>query len=241
MKRKSTSPAGRVTKRRRRGEKPRQRYTYLAPRLGVERKYFDQTLGASTITAPIDASGGEHFPSATLTLNSIAQGDGETNRDGRRVNLDSIFLTGNIFVPALGSLSTQEQYPSVFVALVLDKQCNGAQFNSEDVFKNTSGSARLATNPLRNLQYSSRFKVLASKLIDLKPTQKVGDTTNQERDGFQKSFKLYADLGGIVTTFIGSTADVANIVDNNIGVVAYCTSTDIGPLLYYQSRLRFRG
>lgn len=241
MKRKSTSPAGRVTKRRRRGERPRQRYTFLAPRLGVERKYFDQTLGASTITAPIDASGGEHFPSASLTLNSVAQGDGETNRDGRRINLDSIYLNGTVFIPAASLLATQEQYPSVFVALVLDRQCNGAQFNSEDVFKNTSGSARLAANPLRNLQYSTRFKILASTVIDTKPTQKVGDTSNQERDGFQHTFKLYANLGGIITTFTGATADVANIVDNNIGVVAYCTSTDIGPLLYYQSRLRFRG
>jgi hypothetical protein len=209
--------------------------------LGIEKKFYDVSLGAAVLTAPLDASGGEHNPSATLTLNTVAQGDGESNRDGRQISMDSIYVKGNIFIDLTANQTASVQAGIVFVALVLDTQTNGAALNSEDVFKNQSGSSRLAASPLRNLQFTSRFKVLEQFQATLKDPQSVYDGTNIERDGFDVPFTFYKKLAGLKVTYSGTTAAISNIIDNSLHIIAYTTSTDLTPLLYYQARLRFRG
>jgi hypothetical protein len=209
--------------------------------LGIEKKFYDVSLTAAALTAPLDATGGEHNPSATVTLNTVAQGDGESNRDGRQISMDSIYVKGNIFVDLQANQTTSVQAGVVFVALVLDTQCNGANFNSEDVFKNQSGSSRLAASPFRNLQYTSRFKVLEQICVKLQDPNFAYDGTNLERNGFDIPFTFYKKLNGLRVTYSATTSSVANIIDNNLGIVAYTTSTDLTPLLYYHSRLRFRG
>jgi hypothetical protein len=209
--------------------------------LGIEKKFYDTSLSAAVLTAPIDASGGEHNPSATVTLNTVAQGDGESNRDGRQISMDSIYVKGNVFIDLTANQSVSVQAGIVFIALVLDTQTNGAALNSEDVFKNQAGSSRLAASPLRNLQFTSRFKVLEQVQAVLKDPQSVYDGTNIERDGFDVPFTFYKKLGGLKVTYSGTTAAISNIIDNSLHIIAYTTSTDLTPLLYYQARLRFRG
>lgn len=207
--------------------------------LGIENKYYDVSLSNSALTAPINATGGEHDPSATLSLNTVAQGDTESNRDGKKILMQKLILHGNIFVPAQANRTSGLQPGIAYVAVVLDTQCNGAKLNSEDVFKNQAGSSRLAAQPLRNLQYSTRFRVLASKRITLTSPEATYDGTNIEADGTDHPFDFYVNLKNLPVTFTGTTSDVASISDNCISVVAYCTSTDFAPALYYQSRLRF--
>ena len=124
---------------------------------------------------------------------------------------------------------------------MLDTQTNGAALNSEDVFKNQAGSARLAASPLRNLQFTSRFKVLEQHQATLKDPFFGYDGTNLERNGFDVPFSFYKKLNGLRVTYSGTTAAISNIIDNSLHIIAYTTSTDLTPLLYYQSRLRFRG
>lgn len=222
---------------------PRQRRTNArtAGYLGIERKFFDTGLANANLTAPTGATGGEHNPSATVCLNAVAQSDGESDRDGRRMTMDSIQINGTIALPPGTNNTVLLKHPNVFVALVLDKQCNGALLNSEDVFKNPGSVADTATVPYRNLQYIDRFTILKSKVIRLDQQVVAYDGTNMEYSGAHTSFKMYVNLKGMKTTFKDTSGVIANITDNSLNLVAFTSSADLSPELSYGARLRFRG
>ena len=56
--------------------------------------------GDLALVASADGTGGELNPSATIGLSTIIQGDGESNRDGRRANFESIFINGTLNIAA---------------------------------------------------------------------------------------------------------------------------------------------
>lgn len=218
---------------------PHMRASALA--LGLELKFYDQYLVDHTIAASTDASGGEANPSATVALSTIAQGDGESNRDGRNCVLKSVFVEGTISVDPQVDQTVQHTAPVVFLALVWDKQTNGALLNSEDVFTNPSGSAKTMSKPLRNLKYTKRFQVLKTKTITLRQNISTYDGTNLETGGFHTPFKLAASLPDIKCNYSSTSADIANSVDNSLHIIAFTTENSMVPKLNYVSRVRFVG
>lgn len=208
--------------------------------IGMEVKFYDTAKTITSLTAPTDAAGGEIDPT-TGALNTIAQGDGEQNRDGRQCTLTSVHINGIISVAAQTNQTDADEACSVFVALVLDTQTNGAQLNSEDVFTNGSAAAYLAATPFRNLQYTKRFKVLKSELIELKQPTIAHDGTNIEQGGYHIPFRMDKKLDNIQCTFTGATATVASIMDNSLHIIAYCSTTATVPQIAYNARVRFKG
>jgi len=214
---------------------------------GVEKKYFDCARGAFAIPAPADASGGEADPATLDCLNCPAQGDTEVNRDGRQITMESINIKGVVQVAAQANQTAADVIPDVFIALVLDKQTNAAQLNSEDVFENPSASASLASSPFLNLSYTRRFKVL--KTVKVTAQQIAGaiqpafDGTNLEQQGAQIPWSMFCDLKNLKTNFLSgeTTSVVAAIADNSLHIIAYASGAGLMPNLYYNSRLRFRG
>lgn len=209
--------------------------------LGIELKYLNYARTALALTAPTDASGGEIDPATALALNAIAQGDGEQQRDGKQVNIKSCYITGVVDVPATVNQTTAKSIPTVFVALVLDKQTNGAQLSSELVFENPSGAATTAANPLRNMQYTSRFDVLDSVCVELEQPQVAYDGTNLETAGSRAPFKL-SWTGDLMTQFTGTSATVSVIQDNSLHLIAFAgPDISAAPVISYNSRVRFVG
>jgi len=207
--------------------------------LGIELKYKDSSLVSSALVAPTDCAGGEYDPATLLALNSIAQGDGEQERDGKQVCVKSVFVSGVVDLPATPNLTAGALIPNTYVALVLDKQTNGAQLNSEDVFTNPGASAVTASSPLRDLQYTSRFQVLDHVLIEPQMPSLSYDGTNMERDGCRVPFKL-SWQGDLITNYIATTAVVAAIQDHSLHIVAF-TSAATGSTISYNARVRFVG
>ncbi len=211
--------------------------------LGIETKFYDTKLISSVINAPSDASAGEQNPSATICLNSVTQGDGESQRDGRKITMKSIFIEGHVAVSAQASQSTADAASTIFIALVMDTQTNGALFNSEDVFTNPSASATCAGGPFRNLQFSKRFRVLATRKFVMYPmtmTNDTGATGGVIQGGLIKKFRFYKNLATQVI-YNGTTETIANITDNSLSLIAYTNSTGLAPQLFYNARLRFVG
>lgn len=209
--------------------------------LGIEKKFYDTSLIGAALTAPNGAEGGEHNPSATICLNSVVQGDGETQRDGRQMVMKSITVKGQIVVPAQINQTASEVATSVFIALVQDTQTNGALLNSEDVFSNKAANAQTATSLFRNLQRVKRFKVLKTLLINLQQPATVYDGTNIEQGGYQMPFSMFKALPNVKVNFSGTTETIANIVDNSLSLIAYCSNTATAPTINYNARLRFMG
>lgn len=208
--------------------------------LGIERKFVDYGYSAALV-APTDAAGGEADPATALALNSIAQGDGENQRDGRRATIQSAFVSGIVSLGPQQDANDPTASPTIYIALVMDKQTNAAQLNSEDVFTNPAASALAAASPLRDLQYSKRFQVLDSCVIDdwYKFGQADGANT-ASFNGPSRSFKL-SWKGKMITNYVGTTAVVASIADTSLHVIAYATTTSGAPTLTYNSRVRFMG
>jgi len=209
--------------------------------LGIELKYVNYARSALALTSPTDASGAEVDPATALALNAIAQGDGEQQRDGKQVNIKSCYVTGVIDVPSAINQTTAKNIPSIYVALVLDKQTNGAQLASELVFENPSAASTTASNPLRNMQYTSRFDVLDSVCVELEQPVVTFDGTNLESAGVRGHFKL-SWTGDMMTQYTGTGATISVIQDNSLHLIAFA-GPDItaAPVISYNSRVRFVG
>ncbi len=209
--------------------------------MGIENKFYDQKLIQGALTSPTDVTGGEHNPSATLSLNTILQGDGESNRDGRQISMNKISVMGNFKIAPQTAQTAMGEATICFACIVLDTQTNGALLNSEDVFINPGANAITAAQLFRNLQFTSRFKVLASVRVSF-DTPNTGYTggANFTQGGLTKTWEMHVPLK-ILTQFKDTQETIANIVDNGLNIVAFCSDTEMAPKISYSSRLRFTG
>jgi len=145
--------------------------------LGIETKFFDASVTGTAIVSGTDASGAECDPATILCLNAPAQGDGPSSRDGQKISMKSIFVTGVLSSATQTSVSSLDALPIYYIALVLDTQTNGGTatgLNSEEVFVNNAAAGVLAANPLRNMSNTQRFKVL-KQLVLRNPTTLAGN------------------------------------------------------------------
>ncbi len=211
--------------------------------LGIENKFYDTSIVGAVLTAPTGSTGGEHNPSATIALNTVTRGDGESQRNGKDITMNNIGIRGHIRVPPKANLSAADNGVVCYVALVLNTQTNGALLNSEDVFKNISADGLLMGQPWRNLQFTSRFKVLASKMVVFaRSPELTWDGTNMEQGGLVRPFQMFVDLKGLKVHYSSaSTETIANIIDNSLNIVAFSNGTGLAPVLSYSARLRFVG
>lgn len=197
---------------------------------GMELKFVDSSNSQTLVKTP---AGSEIDDGTMLCLNGIAQGDGENQRDGREVVVKSVTVKGQVALPAAADISVSGP---VFIALVLDQQTNGAQFNAEDVYEQPL--ANQAVSVFRNLEYTGRFRVLATKRIDLNPSGGAGNGTTNNRVETSKAFSFYRKLN-IPVRYTGTGATVANITDNSLHLMAIGQSTAIE--IAWASRVRFIG
>jgi len=213
--------------------------------LGLERKFLDTSRAAINLTAPTNAAGGEVDPATDLCLNGMQQGSGESNRIGRKATLLNITVRGNVRLPARADVPANTELPCIMVALVLDKQTNGAQLASENVFTNPSADARLATQPFRNLEYNERYQVLKTVKINAQDwgTMATGydGSGDPDSNGSNYQFTMYCDLKRLVTQYVDNTGVINDIVDNSIHMIAYTNNVGMAPALSYNARLRFVG
>lgn len=206
--------------------------------LGIENKFVDYEYDAAISQA---VAGGEADPAAVLSLSAMAQGDGESQRDGRKCVLTSVQLSGYCELTPIFSAVGSDVGLAATVRLVLvqDTQTNGAQLNAEDVIKAPTDTD---LNPVgfRNLQFSKRFRVLADKTIHLEPQTMRTETAVIDQAGVRKGFKIYKKLQ-VPVDHSGTTAAVSTITDNSLHLIAFTGANDSPIRLRYQSRVRFQG
>ncbi len=113
-----------------------------------EQKFVDTGIEKGTITTAMIIDG----------LCLIPEGNGESERVGRKVTVKSIHVTGTITLkPSTVAASSSA---SVICMLVQDKQTNGNAFTALDLVETDTHDT------FRNLANSSRFKVLAKKIFN---------------------------------------------------------------------------
>lgn len=209
--------------------------------LGIETKFYDTSLISAALTAPSDSTGGLHNPSATIALNTVTAGTGESQRDGNAIMMKKISIYGSITSAAQVNATASDDAGLYFIALVLDKNTNAAVLTSQTVFTNPSASGRLAACPFHNLQYTERYKVLATIKMTAPQSILTWDGTNMEQSGWAMSWEMHVNLHDIRVKYTNTTETIANIPANSLSIIAWCSNTGAVPLLNYHSRLRFVG
>lgn len=212
--------------------------------LGIELKFYDTKLVGAALASPVDATGGEHNPTAVICLNTVTAGTGEEQRIGRKITMHSIGIRGVVNCAPQTGVANIDAATEIFIALVHDKQTNGALLNSEDVFTNKGANAILATSLWNNLQFKDRFNVLATRKFNMQNPTAFNDaaaTGNGEQAGLQQVFQIFVNLKGMKTLYKATTETIANIIDNSLTIVAFCNNTGLVPQISYNARLRFTG
>ncbi len=232
-----SSPARRrrVSAQRGRGAQLALRNIRIGGFMGIENKFVDYEKAATTVNGTW--ANGELDDATALSLSSIAQGDGESNRDGRKAELLSVHVKGLLRHVAQEADTNPPGGGIVRLILVLDKQTNGAQLNAEDVVTVTT----IDVNAWRNLQNSQRFRILKDQRWQMKVTAmttfQVNDFSTPQQEipfEFHVVFKK-----PIVVNHTGTTAVVASIADNSLHLIGVSTIPDYQ--ITYVSRVRFRG
>ncbi len=204
--------------------------------LGIEKKFEDKAITSTALVATV--AGAEHNPTGDC-LNSVAQGDGESQRDGRKYKMHSIHIKGFLQQPGT---STKGGTANCRVAVVIDTQANGAAMNAEDCFKET-GAGSQSVQAFRNLQFSGRFVVLYDKTFTLNRLSSLGNGTANDSSEVIQNFNINVNIPekhSVVVTD-GTTANVTAITNNAIHFLAWVNDVTDAPNVRYESRLRFTG
>lgn len=211
--------------------------------LDGETKYLDSWASDVVVTAPTDCSGGEIQPEGGCTdcLSAPAQGTGEQQRDGRRIILKSCFVSGCIRPSVVQNAPDVLSSPIIFVALVCDTQANGATVVSEQVYTNPNDTAFVNTYPLRNMDYSSRYKILAHQLVHMGDSWTMTDGANTASMTIGQKEFILSWRGSLPVTFTDTVANVTSVTDNALHIVAFATNTSFTPQLSFNCRVRFVG
>lgn len=200
--------------------------------LGLETKYHDAYKGTTSLTNVMTV----YDPDTANCLNGIAQGVTQSTRDGNRYLIKKIQIRGEAWLDNELTQSTVPNGETVRIFVVHDQQTNGALCTGANVISTVG----FAVNSFRNLEQSSRFKVLGSKNLNMHyltaVNNAVADTVSYGGEVRSFDFEIPCHIP-VQCTATGAT--VAAIADNSIHVLA---ATDGSRANFrYTCRVRFIG
>lgn len=215
--------------------------------LGIETKYFDTSFEGAIVGSK-DWGPGHLCTIPTYgVLNGLAVGSSQEQRDGRQITLRSVTVSGVVYIPVTAGTTAANCDPRlVHIALVLDKQANGAAMDPAQVYSNQrsddGGTLRKSACafPLRNMQYIQRYAVLAKKTMVLQPIV-VHNGTGHDLLAAEAPFQFNVKLGSIIQDFIGDAAGVASCSNNTLNVIMNCEGSGGDTSITFNARVRFRG
>lgn len=122
-----------------------------------EKKIVKKAVKATNELKNLDAVLAYTFGTAyqTVLLNGIQDGTAGTNKTGRHVVIENVYLDFDIALP--GTAANDD----CRVMLVWDKECRGAQYAAADLFAQT-GAGTIARSVL-NFDNTSRFHVIMDR------------------------------------------------------------------------------
>ncbi len=171
----------------------------------VEYKYLDTNLALTNVS-----QGGNVFGSICL----IPQGDTETDRDGRKCVIKSIWLQMHAQVDQLNVIpSINTNHENLKLWLVLDKQANGANPSIADFLQDATWDG------FRNLENSHRFRVLWKRLYTFFPIVATDDGTTIVWTFNNIIIDIYTKVNIPMEFAVGTTGALTTIKSNNVMLI----------------------
>lgn len=200
----------------RRKVKAKRRIGYIATSgRKSELKNFDTAVASN-----IPATG-----AINTSLNLVREGTGDNQRVGRTIVIKSVQLNGSIVKASTATASTVEYD----IAIVLDKQCNGANPTYANIFSGTT------PHQLLNLDNSDRFQVLRrfQGVLGSQSLNTAGTAFSDVRD----IISFYKQCN-IPIKFDADNGDVTDLASNNL-VLAWSTSSNNLIAADFNFRIRY--
>ncbi len=207
------------------------RHPVLSKKAFSESKHVDFSYGAAIVQT---ITGAEADPATVLCLNGLVQGDGESERIGRKVILTSLHMKGMVTRDAIDGASMGDG-SIVRILVLVDHFTQGVQYSSERVL---DGDATIPAFAFRNLDYEKTFRILKDQTFELNATATGGNGTASDMGAFRKKFDWNFQLNVPVLQNL-ATGLVTGITDNSLHVLAI--SQGIQCTLNYESRVRYLG
>lgn len=185
----------------------------------------------------------------TVTLlNGLIPGTNQWNRIGRRVNLKSVLIIGD--VNETQTPTTPALFDHMRLILVYDKQSNGVAptFANVIALNDNAGNSETSAQGMLNLSNSDRFRILRDWHWKLGADSTTGSTTTTLPDkeiSIQHSphqFKAFVNLKGLDTHFnTGTAGTVADITTGGLFLLSFGlnAAADDRCSVTFNSRLRF--
>lgn len=173
-------------------------------------------------------------------ISAVALGNTESTRIGRKMSIVGLNIRGTVNAAVLEAQVNPMAESYCRIVIVCDKQTNAADITPANVYDEGQTENWLA---FRNLQFSTRFRILMDKTIVIKPNlvaQGAIDlfATNLTKIPWNFNLTLKRPINVL---YKADDAEIASITDNSIHVIGVCSSTGPTPSLSYQARLRFTG
>lgn len=209
---------------------------WIPPSLKPELKFVDYEVNSKAFSITWE----EMDPAVTDSVSSVAQGDGESSRDGRVYYIHSIHMRFFSFQAGVEGSNAPLDDQHGRVCLVLDKHTNGEQLDGEAVMSNLGSSNIIG---FRNLQETSRFNVLWDKAVVI---HRFGNVNEGSPNLFASPltltpiYKFDKTFAKPIKVICSGTGNGINtITDNSFHVIGI--SNDTTQLLNYKVRIRFTG
>jgi len=214
--------------------------------LGIELKFLDCAFNDVVIAqGTSDSTGLELQPTSGCTdcISIPAQGDGSSNRDGRRWTVKGAWLHGLVEFTAATADTEALPAPAICILMVLDTQANATAISSEDVLNNPSSQpGGLFPTPARNLVNSKRFRILAKQYIAPAGMSSFNDAAGTGTQAPEGPYAVNLSWkGSLECEAIGSGASITVASGNAISILAFCSSAAFTPVFSGMSRVRFLG
>lgn len=187
-----------------------------------ELKWYDTYIDSANIASNVvGSSDWFQFP-ASGTMSTPTRGDGDNQRQGRQILLKNWRVTGYITKPNDG-VTLEPSFPiNVFVAVILDTQCNGEIATDSDVF--LGAALERCFPPFRNMAWSNRFQVLKSGCFKLTPASMTIDAAAVPAEwswaGDTATFDWFCPADFLITFNNNEAAHYGSVVDNILYLVA---------------------
>lgn len=222
-----TMPKGKKYKRKRsykRGPYKKRKYADLPKEVK-----FSDILSVNAFQAPLTA--GTIY---ATTIMAIPEGSQPFTRIGRKIHITGIGMRALIQIP-LGTDATKGS-DEIRIIYYLDKQTNGLAANIDDIFNEVGASGASSILAYRNLLHVNRFRILHDKVyhVQSKSGSNPGGTSQHSNATVHIKDWMNVDFNVL---FGGATADIANLTENNVGILLY--SMNEAASVSIHSRVRY--
>lgn len=160
----------------------------------------------------------------------MQQGNGESNRIGRKCVVSSVMLRGRFEIASTATLNNG--FDSVRLMLVVDKQAQAGNPTAAGVLVGPD------IDGFRNLQQTGRFQTLFDETYDLEMKAAMGDGTSNDSGPIIKSVEVYRKCN-LPLEYSASTGAIGDLESNSIFVL--CISEKGVCTFKGNARVRFIG